>query len=464
MQLERKNGMIKENLRILVVDDEQDYCDVLEMILESNGYSVESANNGKEALECLDNGSFDIVISDLKMPVMDGYELLREIKNREYDCEVIILTAFGTIEKAVETMKAGAFTYVTKGADPEELLIEIRKINGMRKTARKNEILKLKTKGDFMLESRNTRYQQMLKLAERAAASESNILILGESGTGKEILASFIHDKSRRSQENMMELNCQALSESILESELFGHEKGAFTGASQKRIGIFEAAHGGTLFLDEIGGVSMNLQAKLLKAIENKTIYKMGSTTPITVDFRLITATNRNLKEDMDNELFRSDLFYRISTIVIELPPLRERKEDIPLFIDYFITKYSKEMKKENIEMSDNIRDILIKYNYPGNVRELKNIIERLIVLSEHGEIKEEYLPSDIVSGKTGEARAGLFETDYTESLKEYRSKAEKMYIEGLIERYPNDMNKVAEVLSISRRQLFNKLVEYDLK
>ena len=184
----------------------------------------------------------------------------------------------------------------------------------------------------------------MLKLAERAAASELNILILGESGTGKEMLASFIHDKSRRSQENMMELNCQALSESILESELFGHEKGAFTGASQKRIGLFEAAHGGTLFLDEIGGVSMNLQAKLLKAIESKTIYKMGSTTPVTVDFRLITATNRNLKADMDNELFRSDLFYRISTIVLEIPPLRERKEDIPLFTDYFIAKYSKEM------------------------------------------------------------------------------------------------------------------------
>ena len=334
----------------------------------------------------------------------------------------------------------------------------------MRKTARKNEILRQKTNGNFMLESRNARYQQMLKLAERAAASELNILILGESGTGKEMLASFIHDKSRRSQENMMELNCQALSESILESELFGHEKGAFTGASQKRIGLFEAAHGGTLFLDEIGGVSMNLQAKLLKAIENKTIYKMGSTTPVTVDFRLITATNRNLKADMDNELFRSDLFYRISTIVLEIPPLRERKEDIPLFTDYFIAKYSKEMKKENIEMGDNIRNILINYDYPGNVRELKNIIERLIVLSEHGEIKEEYLPSDIISGKTGKAGAGLFETDYTESLKEYRSKAEKMYIEGLIERYPNDMNKVAEVLSISRRQLFNKLVEYDLK
>ena len=456
--------MIRENLRILVVDDEQDYCDVLKMILEGRGYAVDTCNDGREALNLLEKGSFDIVVSDLNMPVMDGYELLREIKSRDYDCEVIILTAFGTIEKAVETMKAGAFTYVTKGSDPEELLIEIRKIKDMRKAARKNEILKQKTSGNFMLESRNLKYRQMLKLAERAAASESNILILGESGSGKEVLASFIHNKSKRSQENMMELNCQALSESILESELFGHEKGAFTGASQKRIGLFEASHGGTLFLDEIGGVSMNLQAKLLKAIENKTIYRMGSTTPITVDFRLITATNRNLKEDMDADLFRSDLFYRISTIVLELPPLRERKEDIPLFIDYFINKYAREMNKENIDMSENVRNMLINYNYPGNVRELKNIIERLLVLSEHGEIREEYLPSDIAAGKNPAPKQNMFETDYTESLKEYRNKAEKMYIEGLIERYPKDMNKVAEILSISRRQLFNKLVEFGLK
>ena len=456
--------MIRENLRILVVDDEQDYCDVLKMILEGRGYAVDTCNDGREALNLLEKGSFDIVVSDLNMPVMDGYELLREIKSRDYDCEVIILTAFGTIEKAVETMKAGAFTYVTKGSDPEELLIEIRKIKDMRKAARKNEILKQKTSGNFMLESRNLKYRQMLKLAERAAASESNILILGESGSGKEVLASFIHNKSKRSQENMMELNCQALSESILESELFGHEKGAFTGASQKRIGLFEASHGGTLFLDEIGGVSMNLQAKLLKAIENKTIYRMGSTTPITVDFRLITATNRNLKEDMDADLFRSDLFYRISTIVLELPPLRERKEDIPLFIDYFINKYAREMNKENIDMSENVRNMLINYNYPGNVRELKNIIERLLVLSEHGEIREEYLPSDIAEGKNPAPKQNMFETDYTESLREYRNKAEKMYIEGLIERYPKDMNKVAEILSISRRQLFNKLVEFGLK
>lgn len=456
--------MGKENTRILVVDDEQGYCDVLTTILNGQGYTVESCNNGKEALAILEKSSFDIIVSDLKMPVMDGYELLKEIKRKEYDSEIIMLTAFGTIEKAVETMKAGAYTYVTKGSDPEELLLEIRKIIDIRAVKRKNEILKEKVDGNYMLRSKNAKYSQMLMLAERAAVSQSNILILGESGCGKEVLASFIHKKSSRKNGNFMELNCQALSESILESELFGHEKGAFTGASQRRIGHFEASHGGTLFLDEIGGVSINLQAKLLKAIENKIIYRMGSSTPVNVDFRLITATNRNLKEDMDDGLFRSDLFYRISTIVLEIPPLRERKEDIPLFIDYFINKYSSDMKIENVTMDDKVRNLLTDYDYPGNVRELKNVIERLLVLSDNGKIKEEYLPSEILTGASDRIRENTFRTDYTESLKDYRSKAEKAYIKELMARYPKDMNKIAEILSISRRQLFNKLVEFGLK
>ena len=455
--------MSKENMRILVVDDEVNYCEVLKMILTSEGYSVDTALNGQEALSCMEKDSYDIVVSDLNMPVMDGYELLKEIRNRDYDTEVIMLTAFGTIKKAVETMKAGAYTYVTKGSDPEELLLEITKVDKMRRMNRSNRLLKEKMSGRYMLESRNPAVIQTMKLAERAAESDSNILILGESGAGKEVLASFIHDRSARSEENFLELNCQSLSESILESELFGHEKGAFTGADKRRIGHFEATDGGTMFLDEIGGVSSNLQAKLLRAIENKVIYRLGSSDPVKVDFRLITATNRNLKEDMDNELFRVDLFYRISTIVIEIPPLRERREDIPLFIDYFIEHFSREMKKPGIRLDDEIRRILEEYDYPGNIRELKNIIERLQVLSDDEEIRLEYLPQDMFTSKpTSEERS--IDTDYTESLKEYRKKAEKAYIEELISRYPDDMNQVAEILSITRRQLLNKQVEYGLK
>lgn len=456
--------MSRENFNILVVDDEKDYCDVLKMILTGKGYKVDTCGNGQEAVEKLEKKPFDLVITDLCMPVMDGRQLLEEIKKRDYDTEVIMLTAHGTIEMAVDAMKAGAYTYVTKGHDPEELIMEVRKIRDTRKMQRDNAILKEKLNGKFMLKSRNPKYRQMLELAERAAQSDSNILILGESGSGKEVLASFIHQKSMRKNANFMELNCQALSESILESELFGHEKGAFTGADRRRIGLFEASNDGTLFLDEIGGVSVNLQAKLLKAIENKQIYRLGSSTPIHVDFRLITATNHNLRQDMSDGSFRDDLFYRISTIVLELPPLRERPEDIPLFIQYFFDKYQREMNKVISDIEPSVQELLNGYSYPGNVRELKNIIERLVVLSEKGEILKAYLPSDVVKNQRTAPAAQGEALDLTISLREYRGKVEKAYIASLLERYPKDMNKVAEILDISRRQLFNKLVEYDLK
>lgn len=430
-----------KGMKILVVDDEQTYCDVLKMIFTDKGYIVDTCNNGVEAIRMLEANYYDLVVTDLRMPVMDGFELLLEIKKREYDVEVILLTAFGKVETAVEAMKNGAFTYVTKGSDPEELLVEIKKVKELRDLKKKNQVLSEKITTDYMLESRNENYQRVLMLAERAAASDSGILILGESGTGKEVIASYIHNKSLRNTGNFMEVNCQAISESILESELFGHEKGSFTGASQKRIGHFEASNGGTLFLDEIGGVSYGLQGKLLKAIENKKIYRVGSSTPIDVDFRLITATNRNLKEDIDNDLFRGDLFYRISTIVLELPALRERREDIPLFIDYFINKYSKELGIENVEMSDNVRTLLENYDYPGNIRELKNVIERLLVLSDRGKIIEEYLPSEIATGKKVPVIDKL-EFDYTQSLRDYRKKAEKAYIEELLRQYPDEDRK----------------------
>ena len=260
---------------------------------------------------------------------------------------MILLTAYGTIERAVEAMKLGAYSYVTKGNDPEELLHEVSKLEKMKKIQAENQRLRVRMgKNTAMLQTQNQEFQKLLDLAARAAKSDSSILIYGESSCGKEVLASYIYENSRRKGDNFMELNCQALSESLLESELFGHEKGAFTGADRKHIGLFEASGGGTLFLDEIGGISPKLQSKLLKVIENKRVYRLGSTRPIETDFRLITATNRNLWEDMEQDLFRSDLFYRISTIVLEIPPLRKRKEDIPLFIDYFLARYQREMKK----------------------------------------------------------------------------------------------------------------------
>ncbi len=460
--------MINTIFNILVVDDEQDYCDVLKMILLSKGYQVTTCNSGREALELMSESDYDLVVTDLMMPGMNGDVLMQYIKRKGIPVEVIIMTAFGTIEKAVQAMKDGAYTYITKGTDPEELILEIARLSEEKRLKMDNSLLRdmISSRG-YMLDSRSPKFRQVLALAERAAKSEASILILGESGTGKEVLASHIHDQSNRKDSNFLELNCQALSESILESELFGHEKGSFTGAAQRRIGLFEAANHGTLFLDEIGGISMNLQGKLLKAIENKQIYRLGSNVPIDVDFRLITATNRNLHKDMQEEQFRSDLFYRISTIVLELPPLNQRREDIPLFIDYFLKKYEVETAKPVISMSESVKDFLHNYNYPGNIRELKNIIERLVVLSDNGYISEECLPPDIMNA-TSKAETAVQEENSIASkdlsLKELRSDIEKKYIVNLMQKYPNNLDKVAEVLAITRRQLFNKLVEYGLK
>ncbi|MEG0157562.1 MAG: sigma-54 dependent transcriptional regulator, partial [Anaerovoracaceae bacterium] len=344
-----------------------------------------------------------------------------------------------------------------------ELLHEIAKLKEIKKIQKENSLLKEKVgKKQYMLTSKNKEYQGVLALARRAAQSDSSILIYGESGAGKEVVANFIHENSSRKEENFMELNCQALSESILESELFGHEKGSFTGAGKRHIGLFEAADQGTLFLDEIGGISSNLQGKLLKSIENKRIYRMGSTTPIMTDFRLITATNRNLYEDMDNDLFRSDLYYRISTIVLEIPPLRKRPEDIPLFLEHFLEIYQREMKKNITQIEPGVKEILLSYHYPGNIRELKNIVERMVVLSADGEIKEEYLPRDML--RRSEGKTQKLDLSGELSLREYRSKAEKLYIQELIQRHKGDMDKVSAVLGITRRQLLNKLTEYDLK
>lgn len=462
------NSMI---LKILVVDDEPDYCEVIRMILLEEQYRVTTCSNGKEALKLLQKEDYDLVVTDLMMPEMNGDELLREIKSIKPSTEVIIMTAYGTIEKAVATMKEGAYTYITKGSAPEELIFEIKRLSNSKQLEIENSLLRKQNYGKgFMLESKDPAFQKVLELSERAAASDSNILIFGESGSGKEVLATHIHNYSKRKANNFLELNCQALSESILESELFGHERGSFTGAMQKRIGLFEGAQKGTLFLDEIGGITPNLQGKLLKTIESKKIYRLGNNTPIDVDFRLISATNRNLYDDMKEGSFRSDLFYRISTIVLEIPPLRERKGDIPLFIDYFMEKYQHESKKTITTMSDTVKNFLVNYTYPGNVRELKNIIERLVVLSENGFVGEDCLPpefQDSLSSQPPEESLSplrVKDDNKEPSLRDLRKELEKGYIESLLAKYPQDLDRVALILDITRRQLFNKLVEYSLK
>ena len=454
--------MINRQFKILIVDDEPEYCDVLETILTAKGYQTRKSSNPKAVMGILAEEEFDMVLSDLIMPEMDGIALLKAIKSKQPKIYVIIMTAYGTIENAVNAMKLGAYNYVIKGSKPEELMMEIENIKKLRAFDEEENRSK-ETYGDFdyMLDSGNAEYNEVLEIARKAAQSDANILILGESGSGKEVIAEFIHKESKRRGSPFMDINCYALSDSLIESELFGHEKGAFTGAATTRIGRFEAANGGTLFLDEIGDIPLSTQSKLLKAIESKKILRIGRNLPISVDFRLISATNKDLQLEINEGRFREDLYYRLSTIVIEVPPLRKRTEDLGKLIDFFIRKSESVMGMKITDIDKAVLNFLYHYDYPGNVRELKNIIERLVVLSENGTIRESGLMKTKVISDTGSVK-DFFNTD--RPLRDIRSDFEAKYIEGLLEKNNHNIGKTAEILGISRRQLFNKISEYGLK
>lgn len=452
-------SMSKRGLKILVVDDEQDYCNVMKVILSAKGHRADVCNSGVSALNLMKTNTYDLVISDLMMPEMDGNQLLHEIKSQYIGTEVIMMTAYGSIEKAVLAMRDGAYSYVTKGGNPAELIREIEKLQNMLELRRENQLLKEKISHKAaMLDSYSPSFQASLSMAKKAAASDTNILILGESGVGKEIIAQYIHENSRRKGKQFMDLNCHAIAETVLESELFGHEKGSFTGTFNRRVGRIEAADQGTLFLDEIGDMPLSMQTKLLKTIESKKIFRMGSNEEVEADFRLVSATNKDLEAEIEAGQFREDFFYRISTIVINIPPLRQRKEDLPLLINFFFQRSQSEMKKPITKITQPVMDYLLNYHYPGNVRELKNIIERLVVLSENGIVEMEALPlapatrkeEILIQDKMG--------------LKEIRRETEKNHIEMVLKTHNYNMTRTAEALGITRRQLFNKVTEYDIE
>lgn len=443
-------------MKILIVDDERDYCNVLKMIFTSRGYQVDTAGGGFEAISYLKAGAYDLVITDLLMPGMNGDELLKEVKRMNPHTEVIVLTAYGSIKTAVEAMKEGAYTYVTKGENPEELILEVDRLKEYIELREENKMLKSSLRAsDFMLKTQNSLYGAVLDMALKVAKNDMDVLLIGESGVGKEVLARYIYENSNRKNRVFMDLNCHTIAESVFESELFGHEKGAFTGAAGKRIGRIEASDRGTLFLDEIGDIPLPMQAKLLKAVEEKKIYRMGSNEPIYLDFRIISATNKNLEEEIEAGRFRSDLYYRLNPITIYIPPLRERKEDLPMLIDYFLKKSQAEMKKEIKEIAPEAIEFLMQYEYPGNTRELKNMIERLVALSEEGRIA-----LDFTQRRDAETKASA----PGRSLRNMRKEFEAEYIGGLLETYDHDLSKVADLLEITKRQLFNKINELDLK
>ncbi len=384
---------------ILVVDDEKNYLLVLSAVLEEEGYEVLTTVSGLEALEIQKSSDIDLVLTDMKMPGMDGIELLERVKERDPDLPVILMTAHGTVDKAVEAMQKGAYTYVLKPFDNDRLILYVKKAMSLFQVVKENRRLRSVVESQYRFGSiigKSKPIRNVFDTIQKVAPANASVLIEGESGTGKELVAKAIHFNSPRRYQPFVAVNCSALAEGLLESELFGHEKGAFTGAIASKKGRFELAHGGTLFLDEIGELSANLQVKLLRVLQEKIFERVGGVRPITVDIRVIAATNKKLKEEMKGGRFREDLFYRLNVVHIVIPPLRLRWEDIQLLVDHFIKKYatSNQSAVPVHGLAQEVIRIFYEYNWPGNVRELENVIERAIVLCEDGLIRTKDLPN----------------------------------------------------------------------
>ena len=445
------------------IDDDTELLEVYEKIFRLKGFQVLTCSSSLDTLKLIRDRTFSVVVSDIIMPKMNGMELLDAIKKIRPETEVIMLTAEGSISGAVEAVKKGAFSYLVKPADIDELLSNVRKAAELAGVRLENDILKSQLAGmparkEFLGVSQAA--SELRKKAQIVGETDSAVLITGETGTGKEILANMIHRCSRRADKPFICVNCGALNENLIESELFGSEKGAYTGAERQRKGRFEAADGGTIFFDEIGELSLNMQVKLLRVLQEKSFERVGGSDSIRSDFRLITATNRDLKREVEENRFRADLFYRINIIPIEIPPLRERKEDIPVLCESFLDEYTREMNKSAAPLSPELLRLLQRYDWPGNVRELRNIVERLVVLSADGEIDEANLPEEIRELDQDEKQTG----EQTAALRHMTRAFEKEYITRIMKKNNGNVAKSAEEMCIARKNLYKKLNDYDIK
>ncbi|CCO23086.1 sigma-54-dependent transcriptional regulator [Maridesulfovibrio hydrothermalis] len=384
---------------ILILDDEQNYLLILEALLSDEGYTITALSDPETGLAYLDESEVDLVITDMKMPKLTGQDVLEHVKKNFSHIPVIIMTAFGSIESAVEAMKIGAFDYITKPFANEELLLSVTKAAQFAKAQQENRQLREQIKDRYSpnnIIGRSKPMMQVFEMIHKAAPGSSTVLVTGESGTGKELVAQAIHQASPRCDKPFVSVNCMALNPGVLESELFGHEKGSFTGAVARRRGRFETADEGTLFLDEIGELSNDMQVKLLRVLQEKTIERVGGVDPVKVDIRIVAATNKNLKKAVEDGEFREDLYYRLNVVSIELPPLRERREDIPFLVDHFLATYSADNNKVFEGFSPSAMDYMTAYEWPGNVRQLQNVIERCVVLTSANVIATEDLPAEI--------------------------------------------------------------------
>jgi DNA-binding NtrC family response regulator len=441
-----------EKISILIVDDEASVRDSLYNWFIEEGYYVDSAENAKIALSILESRKFNIILVDIKMPGMDGLELHRRIKALDPDPVVIIMTAFASVETAVQALKDGAYDYITKPFDPDDLSYMIRNATKQIKLESENISLKdrigsLENVDDLI--GKSEPMIRVLKEVESVAQSNSPVIICGESGTGKELIAKAIHSNSNRKFSPLVSVHCGALTESLLESELFGHEKGAFTGAMFNRKGRFEMADGGTIFLDEISTISLKMQIELLRVLETKEFMRVGGNKEIHSDFRVICATNKDLKKMVDEGSFREDLFYRLNVVKIDIPPLRKRKDDIPMLVDYFINLYCTSMSRNVIPIDDAALKRLLEYDFPGNVRELENMIERAIVVGNGKVIRVKDLP---------------LEKDILSSSIESLEDLERNYILQTLNRLDWNISRSAKTLKVDRVTLYNKIKKYKLK
>jgi len=450
---------------ILILDDERNYLLILEALLTDAGYAVTALDDPEMGLAYLEESEVDVVITDMKMPKMTGQQVLEHVKKAYPHVPVIIMTAFGSIEAAVEAMRVGAFDYVTKPFSNDELMLTVAKAATFAATQRENILLRQSLEERYAMHKvlgRSKAIVSVLELVERAAPSRSTVLITGESGTGKELIAKAIHYASPRKDGPFVSVNCMALNPGVLESELFGHEKGSFTGAVAKRRGRFEMAHGGTLFLDEIGEISADMQVKLLRVLQERTFERVGGTEPVEVDIRVVTATNKDLQAAVSAGAFREDLFYRLNVVRIDMPALRERREDIPILAGHFLHKYAEENGKNVQGFTAEAMDTLTGYEWPGNVRQLQNVVERCVVLASNDLIAASDLPAEVRDEET-QYKSAVDLLPVQISLNETLEKIEGALVRRALARAEFVQVKAAEMLGISKSLLQYKLKKYNI-
>lgn len=447
---------MKQKGNILIVDDEPIVRQSLNHWFKEDGYNVEASESGEEALELFEKDKYDLILADIKMPGISGLDLLAKVKEFDTEVIVILITAFASVPTAIKALKGGAYDYITKPIDPDELSNVVE--NAISQKHLKNENVRLKESISELnkpksLIGESEEMKKVFELINSVSQTDTTVLIRGESGTGKELVAKAIHSNSRRKYFPIVTVSCGSLAESLLESELFGHEKGAFTGAHYKRKGKFELAHCGSIFLDEIGSISNKMQVELLRVIETKQFTRVGNANPIKSDFRVIAATNEPLEKLVKEGKLREDLYYRMNVFTINLPPLRERAEDIPLLAYHFLNKFCSAMNRRKDEISAEVMDILMKYNWPGNVRELENAIERAVVISKSNKITVDDLPFQIHQ----------FEREYDRSDRSI-SAMEKKHIAVVLREHNWNITRSAEALKIDRVTLYNKINKYGLQ